>query len=70
MSGIFGLQMSGVSSVRGAVAALVRINNSRCAVEALLEEVSHRAKAGQAHPTGPHRTGAGHAVTLALLAHL
>lgn len=70
MRGVFGLQMSGVSPVRGAVAALVRVNNSRCAIEAFLEEVSHCAKAGQAHPTGPHHAGAGHAVTLALLTHL
>lgn len=70
MSRVFGLQVSRVGFVRGAVAALVGINNSGSTIEAVLEEVSHRAEAGQAHPTGTHSTRARHAMALALLTHL
>lgn len=70
MRRIFGLQVSRVGFVRGAVASLVGVNDSGSAIEAVLEEVSHRAEAGQAHPTGAHGTGARHAMALALLTHL
>lgn len=67
---VFGLQVSRVGFVRGAVAPLVGVNDSGSAVKAVLEEVPHRAEAGQAHPTGAHGAGARHAVALALLTHL
>lgn len=70
VSRVFGLQVARVGFVRGAVAPLVGVNHSGGAVEAVLEEVSHRAEAGQAHPTGPDRARARHAVALALLPHL
>lgn len=70
MSRVFGLQVARVGFVRGAVAPLVGVNNSGGAVEAVLEEVSHRAEAGQAHPTGTDGTRARHAVALTLLTHL
>lgn len=58
VSRVFRFQMAGVGSVRGAVAALVRINDPGCTVEAVLQEVTHCTEAGQAHPTGTHGAGA------------
>lgn len=70
MSRVLGLQVPGVGAVRGAVAALVGVDHSGGPVEAVLQEVAHRAEAGQPHPTGAHGAGARHAVALALLMHL
>jgi len=67
---VFRLQVSGIGSVRSTVASFVGINNSGCTIKPVLEEVSHRAEAGQAHPTGAHGAGAGHAMALTLLTHL
>lgn len=67
---VLGLQVPGVGTVGGAVAPLVCVNHPGGPVEAVLQEVAHRAEAGQAHPTGANGAGARHAVALALLVHL
>lgn len=58
MSRVFRLQVPGVGSVRGAVASLVGIDYSGCTIKPVLQEVSHCAEAGKAHPTGTHGAGA------------
>lgn len=70
VSRVLGLQVPRVGTVGGAVAPLVGVNHSGGPVEAVLQEVSYCAEAGQAHPTGAHCAGARHAVALALLVHL
>lgn len=54
VSWVLRLQVLRIGSVRGTVASLVGVNNPGCAVKPVLQEVSHRAKAGQAHPTRAH----------------
>lgn len=70
VSRVLGLQVPRVGPVGGAVAPLVGVNDPGGAVEAVLEEVPHRAEAGQAHPAGTHGARARHPVALALLTHL
>jgi len=67
---VFGLQVSRVGPVGGAVAALVGVHHPGGAVEAVLQVIPHRPEAGQSHPAGAHGAGARHAVTLAFLPHL
>lgn len=54
---------------RRPVAALVAVDDARGAVEAVFEEVTHRAEGGQPHPARLDRARTRHAVALALLAH-
>lgn len=70
MGWVLRLQVPGVCSVGGSVAALVGVHDPGGPVEAVLQEVSHGAETGQPHPAGAYGAGARHAVALTLLAHL
>ncbi len=70
MCWVLRFQVAGFSSMGCTVAAFVGVHDSGCAVETVLQEVSHYTEAGQSHPACSHSAGPRHPMTLALLLHL
>lgn len=69
MCWILRFQVAGVGSMGCTIAAFVAVHDSRSAIEAVLQKVSHYTEAGQSHPARSHSAGPRHPMALALLLH-